>query len=67
MRKYKLKKWVKVAITLIIILLGIIIHRYLYINGSLANENTISSMFILLGWFWLVFGQIMVLYVMWEN
>ncbi len=67
MKKYKLKKWVRVVITLVIIVLGILIYRYLYFNGALAGKTSKDSIIILLGWFWLVIGQITVLYAIWES
>ena len=66
-KKYRLKKWVKVVITLTLILVGIEIYHILGIKGAYASENTLGSIFICLGWFWLVAGQIMVLYVIWED
>lgn len=67
MKKYKLRMWVKVVITLILILVGIELYHILGIKGAYASKNTLGSIFICLGWFWLVAGQIMVLYVMWEK
>lgn len=67
MKRYRLKKWVKVVITLILISLGIIIYGILGDLGSFMGENRLANVFILLGWFWLLVGQIMVLYVMWEK
>lgn len=67
MKRYKLRKWVKVVITLILISVGIIIYAYLSRNGAYTNENTLGRVFVLLGWFWLLVGQIMVVYTMWEE
>lgn len=66
-KKLKLRLWVKVVITLILVIVGFIIYHYLGIKGSYIGENRLTNIFIYLGWFWLVAGQIMVLYVMWEN
>lgn len=67
MKRYKLKSGVKVVITLILILVGFIIYHYLGIKGSYIGENRLTNIFIYLGWFWLIAGQIMVLYAIWEN
>lgn len=67
MKRYKLKSGVKVVITLILILVGFIIYHYLGIKGAYIGENRLTNIFIYLGWFWLIVGQIIVLYVMWEN
>lgn len=66
-RKIRMKKWVMVVITLIIIIVGIEIYAYLSRNVAYASKNICGSMFICLGWFWLLVGQIMVLYAMWEK
>lgn len=66
-KKYKLKGWVKVAITVILISLGIIIYHIVSLNGAYATKSVIASIFICLGWFWLIFGQIMTLYFIWEE
>lgn len=65
-KKYKLRKWVKIVISAIIIIIGVVIYHYLAKLGAYASENTMSSIFICLGWFWLVFGQISMLYAIWE-
>ena len=51
MKKYKLKKWVKVAITLILVSVGIVLYQILANKGAYAVENTLGSIFICLGWF----------------
>lgn len=66
-KKYRLKKWVKVVITLTILITGLEIYFYLGKNGANMGKTILDSIFILLGWFWLVVGQIMALYVMWED
>ncbi len=66
-KKVKLKKWVKVVITLIIISVSILLYHYLAKNGAYAVENTLGSIFICLGWFWLVIGQIIMLNLIWED
>lgn len=64
---YKLKLWVKVVITLTILVIGLEIYYYLLSNGANIGKNIVDSIFILLGWFWLMVGQIMVLKVVWEE
>ena len=51
MKKYKLKKWVKVVITLILVSVGIVLYHFLANKGAYAVENTLGSIFICLGWF----------------
>ena len=66
-KKYKLKKGVKVVITLILVSVGIVLYHILANNGAYAVESTLASIFICLGWIWLLVGQIMVIYTMWED
>lgn len=66
-KRYKLKKWVKVVITLILVSVGIVLYQILANKGAYAVESTLGSIFICLGWFWLLVGQIMVIYTIWEK
>lgn len=66
-KRYKLKKGAKVVITLILVSVGIVLYQILANKGAYAVESTLGSIFICLGWFWLLVGQIMVIYTMWEN
>ena len=66
-KKYKLKLWVKVVITLTILVIGLEIYYYLLSNGANMGKSIVDSIFILLGWFWLIAGQIMVLKELWEE
>lgn len=65
-KKYKLRKWVKIVISAIIIIIGVVIYHYLAKLGAYGSKNGIGSIFICLGWFWFVFGQISMLYAIWE-
>ena len=66
-KRYKLKKGAKVVITLILVSVGIVLYHILANKGKYAVESTLGSIFICLGWFWLIVGQIMVLKTMWEK
>ena len=67
MKKYRLRMWVKVVCTLIIISLSIAIYHILAFYGSYAVKNIVANIFIQVGWFWLLFGQITLLYFIWEE
>ena len=60
------KLLVKILITLGILIADIVIYHFLGIYGYLAVERGWASSFILVGWFWLLAGQFMWLYVLWE-
>lgn len=65
-KKYKLRMWVKVVITLLIIVSGILIYRYLGFLGGVEDRTALGNTFLFVGWFWLLVGQIMMLSLMWE-
>lgn len=72
MKKKKLKivgvkKGTKVGITLILAIVGIVIYHFLSAYGSYAVENNLGSIFICLGWFWLIVGEFGIIYTMWEK
>lgn len=67
MKRLRLKKWVKIAITILIIVTDIIIYHYLGVKGSYIGENTLNNIIIPAGWFWLLFGQIIVFYSIWGD
>lgn len=65
--KLKLRKWVKVAITILVILFS----TFVYVNeGTLGELRQNSNMYLyicIMGWFWLFFGQIAILNLLWEE
>ena len=65
--KLKLKRWVKVVITLVVIVSGILIYSKLGDIGSEASTNTLASILCITGWTYLVFVQILVLAGLWES
>lgn len=67
MKRLKLRKWVKQVITIILLAIAVIIYQLLGIKGVNAGKNIISDVMLCLGWFWLIIGQIAVLYILWEN
>ena len=72
MKKKKLKivgvkKETKVGITLILAIVGIVIYHFLSAYGSYAVENNLGSIFICLGWFWLIVAEFGIIYTMWEK
>lgn len=65
--KLKLRKWVKVAITILVILFS----TFVYVNegtiGELGQNNNMYLYICIMGWFWLFFGQIAILNLLWEE
>ena len=64
--KLKLKRWVKVVLTLILLILGIFIYSKVGILGELAQTDR-GYQFICLGaWFWLLAGQMIAYNFIWS-
>lgn len=65
-KRLKLKRWVKVLITAIVIGAGIVIYSGLKTLGSEAGTSNFATTLCIVGWFYLVFGQIGILICLWE-
>lgn len=66
-KQLKLKKWVKVVITLILLVIGITVYAGLGNIGSDAVSSQVSGFLCGLGWGYLIFGQTLILANLWEN
>ena len=66
-KKFKLKGWVKVVLTLLIIGVSSFVYKEVGILGQDVNKNTIADALIFGGWLWILFGQFMFLSTIWEN
>ncbi len=67
MKKRRLKRWVKVAITLLVLFTGFIVYMNLRNVTCLSNKDGLKIALVLLGWFWIVLGQILTLIILWEE
>jgi Ni,Fe-hydrogenase I cytochrome b subunit len=66
-KNLKLKRWVKVLITVIVIATGVLIYSGLKSIGSEASTDRISGLLCIVGWIYLIFGQIGLLSALWEK
>jgi len=66
MRK-RLKRWVKVVITLIVIHISFFIWRQTGVLGELAKESSIHLILCIASWIYLTIGQAMIYSALWEN
>ena len=66
-KKLKLRKWVKVVITLIILGTGILIYLGVRGIGKEVTTNDLALMLCTTGWAYLIFGQVLFLYQLWES
>lgn len=65
-RKMKMRKWLRILVSVFLIFIGIQLYYDLSLLGSQQN-SLFDEMILILGWIWLLFGQIGTLYLLWEN
>ena len=65
-RKMKMRKWLRILVSVFLIIIGIQLYYDLSLLGSQQN-SLFDEMILILGWIWLLFGQIGILYLLWEN
>lgn len=67
MKKRKLKKWVKVVLTIVVLIISLATYNYISEAGHIWELKDSNSIICIMGWLWLFFGQIVVLDLVWEN
>lgn len=67
MQKRRLKKWVKVLLTILILIISAVIYFKTGYFGELAQDSIFYQVVCLMAWFWLIMGQIMVYVMIWED
>lgn len=63
----KLKKWVKVTLTVLIIGISLLIYSKTSTLGLLARDSKFYELVTLGAWGWITIGQIASLYILWED
>lgn len=63
----RLKRWVKVVITLVAIHLSFFIWRQTGYLGELAQTSTVYLILCIASWFYLVFGQVYIYEKIWSK
>lgn len=63
----KLRKWVKVVLTLITIHLSFFIWKQTGTLGELAQHSTFYLVMCVLSWFYLIVGQILIYEKIWQK
>jgi len=66
MKKKKLKKWVKVALTITIIVSGIIAYNLTDVLGGVVMKNSLYLVLCLLDWGWVLVGQMLTIDLIWR-
>lgn len=62
----KLRKWVKVVLTIFLLILSLIIYIKLDYWGFLARSSNFYVLVSIIGWFWLIVGQMVVYARIWR-
>lgn len=62
----RLKRWVKVVITLLVVHLSFFIWRQTGILGSLAQKDTFYLILCVLSWLYLTIGQVLIYEKIWQ-
>lgn len=65
MKKRRLNKKGKIAITILTILISIIIYVLMAVLGEKGQDNTFYQFILFCGWIWLFIGQIIVYVMIW--
>lgn len=67
MKKRRLKRWVKVFITTIILLFSAWVYSKCGILGQMAQYSDFYEVLVIMAWVWLFFGPMSVLMLLWEE
>lgn len=67
MKKRRLRKWVKILLTIMTLVLSVIIYVLTAKFGAKAQESIIALVCIVCAWIWLILGQFGVYYFIWED
>ena len=62
----KLRKWVKVVLTMLLLTLSLIIYMKLDYWGFLARSSIFYVAVSIIGWFWLIVGQMVIYSRIWR-
>lgn len=62
----KLRKWVKVVLTMLLLILSLIIYMKIDYWGFLARSSNFYVAVSIISWFWLIIGQIAVYSRIWR-
>ena len=65
--KKRLKRKAKIIIFITVCLVSVITYFIMAFLGAFKDQTIVGSIFVLFGWYWLLMGQIMMLYVIWRK
>lgn len=67
MRKRRLKKKAKLILFIGICLISFLMYSILGFLGAYKDISVVGSIFVFIGWIWLLIGQIIALYAIWRK
>lgn len=67
MKKMKLKRWVRVVITILVIHISFFIWKQTGRLGELAQKDNIYLILCVASWMYLIFGQVLVYEEIWKK
>ena len=62
----KLRKWVKMVLTMLLLILSLIIYMKVDYWGFLARSSNFYVAVSIISWFWLIIGQIAIYSRIWR-
>ena len=62
----KLRKWVKVVLTILLLILSLVIYIKLDYWGFLARSSNFYVVVSIIGWLWLIVGQMVIYSRIWR-
>lgn len=67
MKRLRLKKWVKVVLTIVTLMISVIAYLKSAEYGILAQTQSTYELLCIGIWFWLLAGQMIILSLVWES
>ena len=67
MKKRRLKKWVKILLTILTILVSAVIYILTVVLGTKTQESVFHLAGTITAWIWLFMGQFGAYYLIWEK
>lgn len=66
-KKYKLKKWVRFVLSILVLSLSMLIYTYIGEFGKTQQENNMYLLINICSWVWLFIGQFIVYDLIWRE
>lgn len=67
MKKRRLRKWVKVVLSIILLVVGVLVYKHAVHIGGVVKASDFNATVCILDWFYLLVIQFLFLNAIWEN